>query len=71
MKINKCKYPKLDGKITEVFGTRSAFAEAIGISVRSIANKMHGVTPWKSTEINKACEVLSIPATESGLYFSP
>ena len=71
MKINKCKYPKLDGKITEVFGTRKAFAEALDVTPTTLGNKMNGKTPWKQKEIEKTCVLCDIPRAEIGNYFLP
>lgn len=64
-----CKYPKLDGKITEMFGTRGGFASALGISANSVGNKMNGKTPWKQREIEKACVLLNIEKSEVPVYF--
>ena len=69
MKIRNCAFPKLDGKITEVFGTRANFAAALKISRNSICSKMQGNSKWKEREIIKACELLSIPREEITKYF--
>lgn len=67
--MKKCKYPKLDGKITEVFGARKVFAAKMGISENSVSSKMRGRFPWKPAEILKACEILGIDTSEVTTYF--
>jgi len=65
-----CKYPKVNGKIAEVYGTRTRYAVALGISINSLCNKLNGKTPWKEREIAKSCELLNIPKEDIGIYFS-
>ena len=67
--MKKCKYPKLDGLITEKVGTRKVFAKKIGISANSVSSKMSGTYPWKPAEIEKACNVLGISNAEINIYF--
>lgn len=62
-------YAKLKGKITEVFGTRRAFAEAMGKDTSTISGKLNNRTPWTHEEIEKACFLLAIPIEEVYLYF--
>lgn len=62
-------YSKLDGKITEIFGTRYKFARAMGMSERSLSLKMTCQRPWKDTQITRAVQLLGISQTEIGEYF--
>lgn len=62
-------YSKLDGKITEIFGTRGNFAKAMGMSERSLSLKMTCQRPWKDTQISKAVQLLGILQHEIGEYF--
>lgn len=62
-------YSKLDGKVTEVFGTRGKFAAAMGLSERTISLKFNCRIPWKQTEIQRAAELLGIPQNEIQIYF--
>lgn len=62
-------YSKLSGKIVEVYGTQARFAEAMGLSERSISLKLNGKVPWKQPEIVRACEMLGIELTEMPAYF--
>jgi transcriptional regulator with XRE-family HTH domain len=62
-------YAKLKGKITEVFGTQGAFAEAMGMDRATLSAKLNNKTPWKDEEIEKACELLHIPIEQVHEYF--
>lgn len=62
-------YSRLDGKITEITGTRKLFADKMNLSERSISLKMNNKIQWKQSEIEKACQVLRIPASDIPLYF--
>lgn len=68
MKV-KCKFPKLDGRIVEKFGTRGHFADALGITLTSLGRKLNGKSKWKSREIEKACELLTISNENIHVYF--
>ncbi len=62
-------YAKLNGKIAEVFGTQTRFSKAMGLSERTISLKLNSKIEWKQGEINKACKLLGIEATEIPAYF--
>ena len=62
-------YSKLNGRIVEVFETQANFAEAMGVSEHSISKKLNNKSKFRQFEIDKACELLSIPHEEIGLYF--
>lgn len=62
-------YSKLKGKIKEVFGTQSAFAKAMGLSGVSLSSKLNNITHFTQVEINRACELLSIPVEFIPVYF--
>lgn len=62
-------YGKLKGRIREVCHTQKAFADAIGLSITSVNQRLSGKVQWKSTEIAKACEVLHIPLADAWQYF--
>lgn len=62
-------YGKLKGKIREVFGTQKAFADAIGLSVVAVNQRLNNKVQWKTPEIAKACEVLHIPLVDAWQYF--
>ena len=62
-------YSKLEGRIVEKFRTREKFAKALGITNKSISEKLNNKTIWKQPEISKAMELLSIPGDELESYF--
>ena len=64
-----CKYPKVNGKITELYGTRTRYAQVLGISLDSLCNKLNGKTPWKEREITASCKLLGISKEEISIYF--
>lgn len=62
-------YSRLLGRIVEKVGTQYKFAEAIGLSERTISLKLNGKIGWKQAEIAKACEILDIDKSEICKYF--
>lgn len=62
-------YSKLRGKIKEVFGTQAKFADAMGLSSVSLSAKLNNTVPFTQSEINTACELLSIPFEFIPIYF--
>lgn len=62
-------YSKLLGRIVEKFGTQSKFANAMGLSERTISLKLNGRIGWKQTEIAKACSVLQLDKDDIATYF--
>ena len=65
----KFDYSKLKGRIREIFDTQSAFADAMGISAITLSAKLNNKVQWKSSEIDKACELLKIAKEEIPIYF--
>lgn len=62
-------YSKLNGKITEVYGTQYNFADAMGLSERSVSLKLNGKRRWKQQEIVNACNLLKIGIEQIPAYF--
>lgn len=62
-------YSKLRGKITEVFGTQKAFADAMHISVSNINQRLNCKVEWKAPEIVRACKLLKIELEDAWQYF--
>lgn len=62
-------YSKLKGRIIEKYGTRTAFADAIGITMESLSRRLNNGTNFKADEYVKACDLLDIPPKEMHLYF--
>ena len=64
-----CKYPKVKGRIIEVFGSIKAFAEAMEKTPDTIGAKLNGKSPWKLPEIDLARNLLNIPECDTHIYF--
>ena len=65
------EYRKLKGRIVEKYGTQTAFAEAVGLSVNSMSKKMNCHVPITSTEIAEWSKLLDIkPEQYHEFYFS-
>lgn len=62
-------YSELYGKIRAVYGTQEAFAEAMGMSLSALSQRLNGKIAWRTPEIVKACELLGIPLEHAHLYF--
>lgn len=64
-------YRKLTGRIIEKFGTRKAFAEAIGISENSMSQKLSNKMAITTDDIKLWCkpEFLDIHCDNIGAYF--
>lgn len=62
-------YSKLRGKIREVFGLQDEFARAMGMSPPTLSKKLNNWVDWSRVEIDRACELLHIPAEEVHSYF--
>jgi DNA transposition AAA+ family ATPase len=62
-------YPKLRGRIREMFGTQEAFATAMGMDPSTLSCKLTGRTEWTWAEIERACTQLTVPLEDAHLYF--
>ena len=62
-------YSRLLGRIVEKVVTQYKFAQAIGLSERTVSLKLNGKVGWKQTEIAKACDILDIDKSEICDYF--
>lgn len=59
---------KLKARIDEIYPTRAAFAEAIGVDPSTLC-RMLASGNWKADRIEKAVKALKIPAREIPSYF--
>ena len=59
---------KLKARIDEMFPTRAAFADAIGIHPSALSRMLESGN-WRADRIEKAVKVLKIPAREIPSYF--
>ena len=64
-------YRKLEGRIVEKFGTRSAFAVAAGFTNTQLSARLNNKVFFDSDEIVRMSrpELLDIPAVEIPVYF--
>lgn len=62
-------YSKLIGRIVEKFGSRSAFAEAMGLTNEALSRRLNKGTSFQTSEYIRACELLEIHPKEMHLYF--
>jgi transcriptional regulator with XRE-family HTH domain len=62
-------YSKLKGKIKEVYGTQTEFANAIGLSFVSISKKLNNLRQFKQSDIVKINKVLNIAEEDIPIYF--
>ena len=62
-------FKALNIRIINEFGTQAAFADAMGLSERTISLKLNNKIPWKLTEIVKAAELMNIGTKDIPHYF--
>lgn len=62
-------YSKLIGRIIEKFGSRTAFAEAMGLKTEALSRRLNRGKSFETEEYIKACELLDIPPKDMHLYF--
>lgn len=62
-------YNKLSGRIIEKFKTRSAFAEALGVTIQTVSAKLNNVNGFSQEDIESWSELLDIDRDEYGVYF--
>ncbi len=62
-------YAKLNGRITEKCGSQGAFAKKIGLSERTVSQKLNNKIAWKQSEIQKAVIILDLMVEEIPMYF--
>ncbi len=62
-------FDKLKGRIVEKFSTRTAFAEAAGLSKGQLHCRLNNKTTFRSEEVLVISELLEIPADQIGTYF--
>ena len=62
-------YSKLRGRIIEKFGTQKKFAQAMGVSDRTLSLKMNNAILFRQDEIAKATELLELSISDANEYF--
>ena len=62
-------YSKLLGRITEMCGTKGAFAAAVGMGMDTLGAKLKGKSAFTADEIYKAVSVLGLNISDIPAYF--
>ena len=64
-------FRKLEGRIVERFGTRSAFAEKAGLTNQQLSARLNNKVDFDLSEIYRICtpELLDIPVADIPAYF--
>lgn len=62
-------YSKLIGRIIEKFGSRTAFAEAMGMKTEALSRRLNNKANFQTEEYIKASELLDIQPKEFYVYF--
>lgn len=62
-------YDKLKGRIVEKFGSQVAFAKALGISEKTISNKLSGKRYFTQLEISRSASLLGLRSKDIDTYF--
>ena len=65
--MSKTVYPKLRGKIIEVYGSQKAFAEALGTTYSTLTRKLSGEGDITLREAGRMSQLLGI--TDYQAYF--
>lgn len=60
---------KLRGKIKEVCGSESRFAELMGMTRAAMSYKLNGKRQFSLKQIVKACEILGIDINDAPTFF--
>ena len=63
------KYAKLRGAIREIFKRQEEFARAMNMHPTTLSKKLSGLTDWTREEMERACQLLGIPAEQIHIYF--
>lgn len=64
-------YSKLLGRLREKQITQSELASKLGISETTLNFSLKNKRPFKQSEINQMCEILSIPLNSIEVFFLP
>ena len=62
-------FSRLSGKIVEKYGTQYNFAIAIGLSERSLSQKLNNRVGWRDEEIERAIQLLGLDINDIPAYF--
>jgi hypothetical protein len=62
-------FSKLQGRIVEKFGTRTAFAEKWGKTDRYLSDRLNNKIVMDMVDIHEMCELLDINCVDIPVYF--
>ncbi len=62
-------YSKLRGRIVEKYHSQREFAKAIGVSEKTLSNKMNNIIFFRQDDITRISVMLGIPVSEINDYF--
>ena len=62
-------YGKLRERIRQIFGTIGEFAKAWNKDRSTVSNKLNGLVPWTSKDIEETCNLLLISLEQVPEYF--
>jgi len=65
-----CVFPKVRGKIAEVYGSQRQFAKALGITETTLSQKMNGQIGLSIEDIRVWSDKLGIDANDIGSFFA-
>lgn len=65
------KYPKLKGKIIEMFGSQQKFAKAVNQSEHMISKKLTGQCGISQDDVYEWSNALQLNPSEIAIYFFP
>lgn len=63
------KYQKLRDIIVAKYQTMAAFAKDMSFSENTLSKKLNGKSSWRANDIQRACDLLDINASDINLYF--
>ncbi len=69
MGVKDFDYSKLKGRIREVCGTYSVFAEKLGCSLNTLSSKLNNKNEFTQSDIIKSTRILNIDVNEVPAYF--
>lgn len=62
-------FKELKLKILREYNNQQGFADALGMHLTSLNQRLNGKVEWKLSEVEKACNLLKIENADIGLYF--
>lgn len=69
MGIKEFDYSKLKGRIREICGTNTVFAERLGCSLNTLSAKLNNKNEFTQSDIIKSTRILNINVNDISDYF--